>query len=199
MRPPQNTYRAIINWLLDQGVDGVLVPMVNSPEEARQALRAAKYPPLGRRSFGPFRAACYGLAFAEYAADANRRTALIVLIEDEKAARFIDEILAIEGGDAVFMRPNDLGYFMPKPGESLLGDPRYWSAFARTPEVIALCAHGLERYRAAGVPFGMTSACWEEAQEWLQRGASFVTLGNDFLFCGEVPRYCANLERQNEL
>lgn len=180
-RPPENAYHAI-NWLLDQGADGVLVPMTNSPEDARRAVRAAKYPPLGRRSFGPFRAARYGTALDEYIPNANQRAALIVQIEDHNAARGIDEILAVEGIDAVFMGPNDLAYSMLRPGQELRGDASQWTAFARTPEVLALCEHVMERCRAADVPFGMTGASMEDARAWLDRGASFATFGSDFLF-----------------
>src|SRR5690242_19247142 len=58
IRVPQDEYH-IINWLLDQGAPALLMPMVNSPEAARAAVEAAKFPPLGKRSFGPSRAARY--------------------------------------------------------------------------------------------------------------------------------------------
>lgn len=181
VRPPQNDYHAI-NWLLDQGSDAVLVPMTNSAEEARRAVRAAKYPPLGRRSFGPFRAARYGMALGQYVPEANQRATLIVQIEDHEAARRIDEILEVEGIDAVFMGPNDLAWSMLKPGQAPCGNPSEWTAFARTPETLELCAHVMERARARGIPFGMTGATIEDARAWLGRGASFVTFGSDFLF-----------------
>ncbi len=181
VRPPENNYHAI-NWLLDQGADGVLVPMVNSPEEARKAVLAAKYPPVGRRSFGPFRAARYGSQLDTYVPKADESTSLIVQIEDARAAENIDDILGVEGIDAVFMGPNDLAYSMLKPGESMRGDPKQWSAFARTPEVIGLCEHVMRRSIAAGLPFGMTAMSMDDAHAWLDRGASFVTFGSDFLF-----------------
>ncbi len=180
VRPPQNDYH-VINWLLDQGAAGILVPMVNSADDARRAVQAAKYPPLGRRSFGPFRAARYGTRLAEYMAEAGG-TALIVQVEDARGAREIDTILSVPGIDAVFMGPNDLAYSLLKPGESMQGDSNQWSAFARTPEVLDLCAYVMERSRAAGIPFGMTASSMEDARAWLARGASFVTYGSDFLF-----------------
>jgi 2-keto-3-deoxy-L-rhamnonate aldolase RhmA len=181
VRAPQNDYHAI-NWLLDQGVDGVLVPMVNSPDDAARAVQAAKYPPLGKRSFGPFRAARYGTELDTYIPEADARAALIVQIEDARAAENIDDILDVEGIDAVFMGPNDLAYSMLKPGESMRGDPKQWSAFARTPEVIGLCEHVMRRAAAKGLPFGMTAMSAEDGQSWLDRGASFTTFGSDFLF-----------------
>ncbi|HYO82790.1 MAG TPA: aldolase/citrate lyase family protein [Bryobacteraceae bacterium] len=181
VRAPENTYHAI-NWLLDQGVPGVLVPMVNSPEAAVAAVRAAKFPPVGRRSFGPFRAARYGATLDTYMPTANERTAIIIQIEDARAAENVDDILGVSGLDAVFMGPNDLAYSMLKPGDTMRGDPKQWSAFARTPEVIALCEHVMKRCAAAGLPFGMTAASSEDAQSWLDRGAQFVTFGSDFMF-----------------
>jgi 2-keto-3-deoxy-L-rhamnonate aldolase RhmA len=181
VRAPQNSYQPI-NWLLDQGVAGVVVPMVNSVADARRAVEAAKYPPVGKRSFGPFRAARYGTQLARYIPDADETATLIVQIEDATAARDIDSILQVSGIDAVLMGPNDLAYSMLKPGQTMRGNPQEYTAFARTPEVLGLCAHVLERCRSAGLPFGMTTGSLDEAQQWFERGASFAMFGSDFLF-----------------
>jgi 2-keto-3-deoxy-L-rhamnonate aldolase RhmA len=181
VRAPKNDYHAI-NWLFDQGVDGVVVPMINSPELAAAAIQAAKFPPLGKRSFGPFRAARYGTAIDTYAPSADERATLIVQVEDAAAAENVDGILDVPGIDAVIMGPNDLAYSMLRPGERIQGDPKQWSGFARTPEVIGLCEHVLQRCKARGVPFGMTAISFEDAEKWRDRGASFATFGSDFLF-----------------
>jgi 2-keto-3-deoxy-L-rhamnonate aldolase RhmA len=186
VRAPQNDYH-IINWLFDQGADAVLVPMVNSPEEARRAVEAAKFPPLGRRSFGPYRAARYSFQAAEYMAEADRRAAIIIQIESEAAVRQIDEILAVPGIDAVFVGPNDVAFSMLKPGQSLTkpsgeGGADQYTAFARGPEVLSACDQILQAAKAAGLPFGMTSGDIEEVREWHAKGATFMTLGSDFLF-----------------
>lgn len=181
VRAAKNDYH-LINWLFDQGAAGVIVPMTNSVEEARAAVRAAKYPPLGKRSFGPFRAARYGVRLAEYVGSADQRATLIVQVEDATAARNIDDILAVKGIDAVMVGPNDLAYSMLQPGESLNGDFSRWTAFACTPSVLQLCTHVMERCKAAGIPFGMTAPSVADAHEWLDRGASFATFGSDFLF-----------------
>lgn len=196
VRAPQNDYHAI-NWLLDQGADGVLVPMVNSPEAARDAVRAAKFPPTGRRSFGPFRAARYGTRLETYVPNADESTALIIQIEDAGAAENIDSILDVNGFDAVFMGPNDLAYSMLKPGESMRGDPKQWSAFARTPEVLGFCEHVMRRCIAANVPFGMTTMSTDDAHDWLSRGASFVTFGSDFQFLTAGYKSLAKTKAEN--
>ena len=116
VRATQNDYH-LINWLFDQGAPGILVPMTNSPEDARRAVTASKFPPVGRRSFGPFRAACYGSQLDRYMPTADESATLIIQVEDAKAAENVDAILAVPGIDAVFMGPNDLAYSMLKPGE----------------------------------------------------------------------------------
>jgi 2-keto-3-deoxy-L-rhamnonate aldolase RhmA len=181
VRAAANDYH-LINWLFDQGAAGVLVPMTNSVDDAKRAVEAAKYAPLGRRSFGPFRAARYGTRLASYMQSADATATLIVQIEDIRAAEQIDRILDIAGIDAVFMGPNDLAYSMLKSGETLKANPGEWSAFARTPAVIAVCNQVMERCRSAGIPFGMTAGPMEEGRDWLQRGANFITVGSDFFF-----------------
>jgi 4-hydroxy-2-oxoheptanedioate aldolase len=178
VRAPRNDYHAI-NWLCDQGVDGVLAPMVNSLDDAVQAVRAAKYPPLGKRSFGPIRASRYGAALAGYMAEPDSHTALIVQIEDAAAIGDIDRIVATPGVDAVFMGPNDIAFSLLAPGEKMDGDADQWSAFARTPRVLDLCRSAMRACRRAGVPFGMTAANGAEARQWLDDGAQFVTFGSD--------------------
>jgi 4-hydroxy-2-oxoheptanedioate aldolase len=191
VRAPKNDYH-IINWLYDQGVGAVLVPMVNSVEEARKAVDAAKFPPLGKRSFGPYRAAGYSFRAPQYMAEADKRATLIIQIESEEAARNVDAIMDVPGIDGVFVGPNDLAFSMLKPGQSFskptsastsgADGAKNWTAFARTPEVLALCDEVLAKAKARGMPFGMTSGSMEEARHWLGKGASLMTFGSDFLF-----------------
>lgn len=197
VRAPKNEYH-IINWLFDQGVGAVLVPMVNSVEDARRAVEAAKFPPTGRRSFGPYRAATYSFNAERYMAEADERATLIIQIESEDGARNIEQIMAVPGIDAVFLGPNDLAFSMLKPGQSFtkpaessgaIDGAKQWSAFARTPEVLALCEEIYRKAKAVSMPFGMTSGSIEEARGWLQRGASLMTLGSDFLFMRAGAKY----------
>jgi 2-keto-3-deoxy-L-rhamnonate aldolase RhmA len=187
VRVTQADYHAI-NWLFDQGVPAMLAPMVNSVEIARKVIDAAKYPPVGKRSFGPYRAAGYSFKVNDYMPHASELSTLIIQIEDIAAARNIGDFLALPGVDAVFMGPNDLAFSMLKPGESLFassakgGDgASQWTAFARTPEVMSVCEDVMKKCVQAGVPFGMTASSAAEAREWLNKGASFMTFGSDFL------------------
>src|SRR5262249_34116103 len=142
VRAPKNDYH-FINWLFDQGVNAVLVPMVNSVEDARRAVQAAKFPPLRGRSFGPYRAATYSVNAQRYMAEADERSTLIIQIESAEAARNAEAIMAVPGIDAVFVGPNDLAFSMLQPGQSFskpssgsgaADGAAQWTAFARTPE-----------------------------------------------------------------
>jgi 4-hydroxy-2-oxoheptanedioate aldolase len=98
----------LIKGALDAGVSGVMVPMVNSAAEAKAAIDAAKYPPLGRRGAGPWRAANYYLDEASYMARSNADVPLILQIETKEAVAALDEIAALKGFAALFVGPYDL-------------------------------------------------------------------------------------------
>lgn len=105
----------IIGKALDAGAMGVIIPMVNSVAEAKQAVAACRYFPQGARSFGPTRATYY--AGTDYFTGANREVACIPMIETRQAVEHLDEILAVPGIDAVYVGPADLSitYELP-PG-----------------------------------------------------------------------------------
>ena len=96
----------IIMKMLDAGAMGVIIPMVNSVEEAQAAVAACRYYPDGHRSFGPLRATMY--AGADYFAHANTEVACIPMIETEQALDNLDDILSVPGIDAVYVGPADL-------------------------------------------------------------------------------------------
>jgi 4-hydroxy-2-oxoheptanedioate aldolase len=204
VRAPQNDYH-LINWLFDQGVPAVMIPMVNSVEDARRAVDASKYPPLGRRSFGPYRAAGYSFDAQGYMAGADERATLIVQIESVEAVRNLDGILATPGIDAVFAGPNDLAFSTLKPGQSFTkpsgagGDGAdSWTTFARNPETAALCEEIYAKAKAKSMPFGMTSGSIEEARSWLKKCASLMTFGSDFLFMRDGAKHlCESPESES--
>lgn len=95
----------LINRALDIGAYAVIIPLVNSKEEAEKAVNAARYSPKGTRSWGPRRAA---LRDPDYAVTADEEVMIIPQIETKIAVDRIDEILSVEGLDAIFIGPNDL-------------------------------------------------------------------------------------------
>ena len=104
VRPPWNDMVAI-KQILDTGAHGILVPWVNTKEDAEYAVRASKYPPVGVRGFGPRRPM---LLDPNYAATANEEVLVIAQIETREALGNLDDILSVDGIDAVYIGPMDL-------------------------------------------------------------------------------------------
>lgn len=104
----------LIKAALDCGVTGLIVPMVNSAAEAAGAVAAAKYPPVGRRGIGPWRASNYYLDEASYVATANE-TALVLQIESREALEAVDAIAATPGIAALYVGPADLSMSLGLP------------------------------------------------------------------------------------
>lgn len=128
----------LIKRVLDLGAQTLMVPFVQTAEEASAAVRAIRYPLGGvRGSAGITRAGRWGMA-SDYLTTANDQMALIVQVETAEAAARIDEIAAVEGVDGVFIGPSDLSASMGH-----LGDPNH-------PEVVATIAEAAARIRAAG-------------------------------------------------
>ena len=96
----------IIGKMLDAGAMGIIVPMVNSIEEARAAVAACRYAPIGARSYGPTRAALY--SGADYFDHANAQVACIPMIETKRALADLDAILDVPGIDGVYVGPADM-------------------------------------------------------------------------------------------
>ncbi|HXW85199.1 MAG TPA: aldolase/citrate lyase family protein [Candidatus Binataceae bacterium] len=122
----------IIGKALDAGALGVIVPMVNSPEEAQAAVAACRYAPQGRRSFGPLRASThYG---SDYFSRANAEVCCIVMIETRQAVERVDEILSVRGIDAVYVGPADLSVTLGLPPGADNADPSFGNALSRIVE-----------------------------------------------------------------
>ena len=116
IRVAENTERDI-KKVLDIGADGIIAPQVNSAEEARHVVACCKYPPRGIRGVGLARAQGYGRNFAEYMESANDRIAVIIQAEQIDAVNNIDDIVKVDGIDAVFIGPYDLSASMGRMGE----------------------------------------------------------------------------------
>ena len=99
---------------LDMGAMGILVPFINTPEEAQIGARALRYPPAGTRGFGPARASRYGFDSA-YFQEADENMVYLPIIEDVEAVRNIDAILAVEGVDSFIIGPVDLSISLGVP------------------------------------------------------------------------------------
>jgi 2-keto-3-deoxy-L-rhamnonate aldolase RhmA len=107
---------ALIKRVMDMGAHGVIVPMVNSVEEAKKAVAAVKYPPLGTRGVGLARAQGYGTQFENYKKWVNKDSIVIVQIEHVNAVRNFEKIVTTEGVDAFIVGPYDLSGSLGYPG-----------------------------------------------------------------------------------
>lgn len=101
-----------IQRALDAGAYGIVCPMINTREEAEALVRAGRYPPMGERSFGPYRAAHYG--GADYWQHANDEVLLFAMIETRQAVNNLEAILSVKGINGVYVGPSDLSLSMGK-------------------------------------------------------------------------------------
>lgn len=116
VRVGENNNR-IIKRVLDAGADGIIVPMVNTKEDAIRVINSVKYPPLGNRGVGLARAQNYGFGFDNYKDNIADDIKIIVQIEHFEAINNLDDILSLNEIDGTFIGPYDLSGSMGKPGK----------------------------------------------------------------------------------
>lgn len=163
----------VASQMLDAGAAGVICAMVDTPAIARAFVDAVKFPPLGRRSWGPSRALpLTGLSRETYLGTANTRTLALGMIETATALDNLPAILAVEGFDGVFVGPNDLAVSLSGGTDS---DPSHPKVAAALERVLAAC-------RDAGKPAGIFANTPAFAADYARRGFAFITLGNDLAF-----------------
>lgn len=110
-RPRTNSID-LIRGALDAGVNGVMVPMIENATDAKRALDAAKYPPLGKRGIGPWRASNYYDNYLDYVAEANATTCVVLQIESAAAVDAIESIASLAGVDVLYVGPADMAASM---------------------------------------------------------------------------------------
>lgn len=153
---------------LDAGAEGVIVPMVNTVEQARAAVGACRYVPGGYRSMGPVRARMLN---PQYSVESGNEVVCAVMVETRQAISNLEAILTeVEGIDAVFVGPNDLAVSMGIRGSSYAGEnPEHRSAM----EEIGAVA---QRH---GVVAGIMCGSPEVAEQWRREGFRMLAVGND--------------------
>ncbi|MFI5420696.1 MAG: HpcH/HpaI aldolase/citrate lyase family protein [Nitrososphaerales archaeon] len=157
----------LIKRALDIGSFGVLVPLVNTKEEAERAVNYSKYPPLGSRGVGPVRAAAYGNNLRDYVTTANEEVLVGVQIETMVAVSNAEAIIDAKGVDLVFVGPSDLTMSMG------LGTERGHQKVVDTMQSIAKMCE-----RSGKIP-GTLAATPDEAKKWQRLGFRFIALGSD--------------------
>lgn len=168
VRVPIND-RMWIGKVLDLGVSGIIIPQVNSAEDARRAVFAAKYPPQGGRGVGVGRASKYGANLSAYLQNANDETAVIVQIEHRDAVENVEAIANVAGVDGLMIGPLDLSGSFGKPAQ--IDAPEVQEAIAR------VRSFGLARK----IPMSLFCPDAERARRALQEGYTLVPVGTDNL------------------
>jgi 4-hydroxy-2-oxoheptanedioate aldolase len=158
-----------IKRVLDLGVAGLMIPMIETSEQAKQAVEAMQYPPEGIRGAAPARASDYGRSFNEYFKSANEDLITILQIETERGVKNVEEIVTVDGVDAVIVGQGDLSASMDVFGE--WDSDRFQSALNSVLE----SAHG------AGKPVGMLALNHKDIHRWVDGGVDFLIAGADIV------------------
>ena len=176
--PVGETY--MLKQMLDAGAQTILVPMVESADQARQLVRDVTYPPHGDRGVGYAlgRAARFS-TIADYGTTADAQICLLVQVENLRGLAALDDILAVEGVDGVFIGPADLAADMGHMGR------------ADHAEVQTAIMDALTRIKAAGKAPGILSTRDEMTNDAIAAGAQFVAVGADVLLLGTAARSLA--------
>ncbi|MDJ0821646.1 MAG: HpcH/HpaI aldolase/citrate lyase family protein [Paracoccaceae bacterium] len=167
----------LVKQVLDAGAQTLLMPMVNTADEARALVQAMRYPPEGIRGMGYVlgRASQFG-AVEHYVATANDQMCLIVQIETRAALDNLDDILAVDGVDAAFVGPADLAADMG------------FGTDINAPQMLEVVADTLRRITAAGKPAGIIDFSDDALDRHFANGAQFVAVGADIVILSRELR-----------
>jgi len=156
-----------IKRILDIGVDGIMVPMIDTPDAAEELVRATRYPPDGDRGVASGRAAGYGQNFVDYVAEGHRSLLTIAQIETPTGVEHAAEIAATDGIDALFVGPADLS--------ASLGVFAEWNA----PELDEAMADVIDAGAAADAPVGTLTVRESDVADRVERGFDYQITGKD--------------------
>lgn len=160
--------RVVIKQYLDLGAQNLLVPMVDTPEQAAEAVAATRYPPAGVRGVGS--ALARGARWnrvARYLTEADEHVSLLVQVESTVAVSHAGAIAATDGVDGVFIGPSDLAATM-----GLIGQQTH-------PDVVAAVMGTIRAVHAAGKKVGVNAFDPAQAAAYLEAGADFILVGAD--------------------
>jgi 4-hydroxy-2-oxoheptanedioate aldolase len=178
----------LLKQLLDIGAQTLLVPMVETPEQAQQLVQAVRYPPQGIRGLGTSlaRAARWNQV-PNYLHQANEQICLIVQVETVKALENLEAIVSVEGVDGVFIGPSDLSASMGHIGN------------AGHPEVVEAINSALSTIQAAGKASGLLCLQPELTESYIEQGARFVGVGVDTLLLAQGAKKLVQQFKQGKV
>ena len=151
---------------LDAGAMGIICPMINTKAEAEALVQSSRYPPMGERSFGPYRASQYG---ADYWQKANEEILLFAMVETRQAVSNLEEILSVKGINGVYVGPSDLGFsygLVPKLDRE-------------EPEILKIYEKIVRECGKRGLYPGIHCSGAEGAVRAINMGFKLVTLSNE--------------------
>jgi len=158
--------------VLDAGAAGVLVPRVSTADQARAAVQATRYPPIGARGVGPGRAAAYGYRIPDYLSAANKQLLLAIQVETAEGLSNIDAIAAVDGVDVIFIGPGDLSVSIDAMG----------------PAGAKKLNEAIEKIAKAAIHAGRTAGIFRPSPDdigtWAKTGIRFFILASDTMFLG---------------
>lgn len=156
-----------IKRLLDIGAASIMIPMIETAEQAKTAVSACRYPPRGFRGFGPWREMGRGTDMADYIQHAHENLLIIGQIESAKAVANIDAIAAVEGLDLLYIGPNDLS-----------GSVGHFREFEH-PEVAKAIDRAFDGIRRAGKPAGIVPYGPHSTNDLFRKGYAMIAAGTD--------------------
>jgi len=161
----------VIKPVLDLSPAGIIIPAINTAEEATVAVRACRYPPRGVRGYGPRRGQRYGaLSQQEYLESADDQTLVMVQIEHIDALKSLDAILAVPGLDGICLGPNDLSGSMGRLGKT------------NDPEVVQAMDFVIEKVKRTPLLMGVSTGYSAETLPiWIEKGVQWINLNVDWL------------------
>lgn len=171
----------LIKQVMDAGAQSLLIPMVESAEQAKELVKATRYPPHGVRGVGAALArASRFSAIPDYVETADQEICLLLQVESRAGMAELDGILAVEGVDGVFIGPSDLAADMGYLGQS------------NAPEVVDTISDALVRIRAAGKAAGILVVDKESIEKYRKLGANFLAVGIDVTVFAKAIRSLAS-------
>jgi 4-hydroxy-2-oxoheptanedioate aldolase len=156
-----------IKRILDIGVDGIMVPMIETPSDAEELVEATRYPPDGIRGIASGRAAGYGKQFVQYVEEGHRSLLTVAQVETRAGVERASEIAAVDGIDSLFVGPADLS--------ASLGAFAEWDS----PELREAMSRVIGAGAEAGIPVGTLTVRPEDVDDRVERGFDYQIAGKD--------------------
>lgn len=168
----------VIKHVLDAGADGIIVPMINSREDAQKAVEYVKYPPFGKRGIGLSRAQNYGVGFDDYKNWLNDSSVIVAQIEHFSGVENLESIITTPGIDAIMIGPYDLSGSLGYPGD--YERKEFQEALLKIERICS--THNFP------MGYHVVPPSSELMNERINKGYKFIAFSADFYFLGETAR-----------